>query len=144
MTARLFTASWTSLHQASRRGPLSVQPVRISKGLPKFWPQAAAFPAVDELIPDSWMLNPNEDPGRVERGYVGKLDKIGLELIAARLDAIADECGGKALALCCFEADRADCHRSWAASWLHEQTGLVVPEIGSMLASTSDTREETK
>jgi hypothetical protein len=129
VTARLFTASWTSLWQASQRGPLPVQPVRTSKGVPKFWPAAERFPAVDELMPDGWMLGCN-DPGKAERGYSGKLHRIGIGPIVARLDAIADE-SGMPLALCCFEADPADCHRSWAAAWLHEQTGRIVPEIGS-------------
>ena len=129
MTARLFTASWTSLWQASKRRPLPVQPVRTSRGLPKFWPAAERFPAVDELMPDGWMLG-STDRGKNERAYRYKLGQIGLERIAARLDEIADECGGLPLCLCCFEAAASDCHRSWAAEWLHEQTGLVVPEIG--------------
>jgi hypothetical protein len=135
VTARVFTASWTALWRASQRDSLPVQPVRISKGLPRFWPQAAAFPAVEELVPDPWMLSPNMGPGKVERGYRGKLDRIGLKPIAARLDAIAAECGGANLALCCFEPAVADCHRSWAADWLQQQTGLAVPEIGSMRGS---------
>jgi hypothetical protein len=128
--ARLFTASWTSLWRASQRGEIPVQPVRTSRGVPKFWPAAERFPAVDELMPDGWMLG-CDDAGKVERGYRGKLDRIGLERIAARLDAIAAECDVP-LALCCFEASREDCHRAWAAAWLREQTGLTVPEIGSM------------
>jgi hypothetical protein len=128
---QLYTASWTSLRRASQRDSLPLQPVRISRGEPKFWPAAARFPALDELMPDSWMLG-CQDAGKVERGYRGKLGRIGLERIAGRLDAIAAECDGLPLALCCFEASREDCHRSWAAAWLYEQTGLAVPEIGSM------------
>jgi hypothetical protein len=105
--------------------------VRISRGKPKFWSAAERFPAVDELMPDGWMLSKSTDPAKAECAYRHKLTTIGLERIAARLDAIADECGGLPLCLCCFEADRADCHRSWAAAWLHEQTGLAVPEIGA-------------
>lgn len=56
LTEMLFTASWSTLHQASAAGPLPVQPVRISRGAPRFWPEADAFPAVDELMPDGWMF----------------------------------------------------------------------------------------
>ncbi len=133
MTARLVTASWTALWQASKGGPLPLQPVRISRGTPKFWPQAATFPAVDELIPDGWMLS-EKDLGKSERGYRGKLDRIGLERITARLDEIAAECGAT-LALACFEdlsKPGEQCHRRWFADWFANQPGgLVVPEIGT-------------
>jgi hypothetical protein len=132
----VFTASWTSLWHASKDGPLPVQPVRISRGKPKFWPQAAAFPAVEELFVPGWVLSEKPEHARAETAYRHQLDKIGLARIAARLDAIAAECGGLPLAVACFEADREDCHRAWAAEWLREQTGLAVPEIGS-LASES-------
>lgn len=137
MTARLFTASWTALWRASQRDSLTVQPVRISKGLPRFWPQASDFPAVEKLFVPGWMLRSGyDDRAKNERAYTHQLSQFGIERIAARLDAIADECG-KPLALCCFEADPADCHRSWAAAWLHTRTGLAVPEIGSLAAEPS-------
>ncbi len=125
MTA-LYTASWSALWEASKAGPLPVQPVRISRGKPKFW--LAVFPAVEELMPPGWMFN-STDREKNERGYRHQLDRIGLERISARLDEIAAEHEGAPLALCCFEAAPADCHRSWAASWLHEQTGEAVLEV---------------
>jgi hypothetical protein len=140
-TARLFTSSWTSLWRASQRDSLPVQPVRISRGTPKFWPAAKAFPAVDELMPGGWMLSKSTDAAKAERGYRHKLHRIGLERIGARLDAIADECG-LPLAIACFEPDPADCHRSWAAAWLREQTGLTVPEIGSLTAARVEPGQE--
>jgi hypothetical protein len=133
VTARLFTASWSALHQASLRGPLPVGPVRISLGLPRFWHAAKCFPACDELMIARWMMH-SDDHAKSERAYRHQLHKVTLPRIAARLDEIADEHDGKPLALCCFEADVADCHRSWAAAWLRDQTGLVVPELGSLTA----------
>jgi Domain of unknown function DUF488 len=133
MTARLFTASWSALHQASLRGPLPVTPVRISLGAPKSWPAAKHFAACDELMIARWMMH-SADHSRSERAYRHQLHQITLPRIAARLDAIAAEHDDLPLALCCFEADVADCHRSWAATWLCEQTGVVVPELGSLTA----------
>jgi hypothetical protein len=133
VTARLFTASWSSLWQASKRGPLPVQPVRISRGKPRFWPQAGAFPAVEELFVPGWVLSEKPEPARAEKAYRHQLDRIGLEGISARVDEIAHECGGLPLAVCCFEKAGEDtqCHRWWWARWWLEQTGLAVPEIGS-------------
>jgi hypothetical protein len=103
-------------------------PVRISLGTPKFWPAAERLPAVAELMPPGWVLGePNDE--RAERGYLAKLDRIGVDRILGRLDAIAAEHDGAALALACYEADPRACHRSWAAKWLLEQIGIAVPEI---------------
>jgi hypothetical protein len=143
VTARLFTAGWSALHEAAKRGPLPVQPVRISKGKPKFWPAAEGFPAVDVLMPDGWMLSSLVERGKVERGYFGKLNRIGLDVIAARLDEIAEQVA-KPLALCCFEPRREDCHRSWAADWLAEQTGHAVPELGTLTAKHCEPGQERR
>jgi hypothetical protein len=35
---------------------LGVQPVRINLGVPRFWPQAASFPYIEQLAPDRWMM----------------------------------------------------------------------------------------
>ncbi len=133
MTARVFTASWSALHQASLRAPLPVQPVRISLGVPKFWPQARDFPSVDELMIARWMMH-SDDHAKSERAYRHRLHQLTLPRISARLDEIADEHDGKPLVLCCFEALSGDCHRSWAATWLRDQTGVVVPEVGLLIA----------
>jgi hypothetical protein len=66
------------------------------------------------------------------------LHRIGVERIAARLDAIADEHDGLPLVLCCYEKLAADCHRARAAEWLGEQTGVAPPEIGSMFAKADE------
>jgi hypothetical protein len=131
MTARLFTASWTSLHQASRRGPLPVQPVRISRGLPKFWPEARGFAVVDELMPDGWMFS-IKDMERFGRAYRRKLHTIGLPRLQARLDEIA-AADGRPLALACFETDPADCHRGplGFAGWYERKTGIAIPDLGA-------------
>ncbi len=126
MTA-LYTASWSTLHR--HRDRLNVRPVRISRGVPKFWPEAADFPALDDLMPDGWMLSIN-DLEKFGRAYRRKLHVIGFERIHAQLDQLAAECG-RPLALACFEADCNTCHRGPAfgfAAWWLGQCGELVAE----------------
>lgn len=127
--SRLFTSSWTALWQISKRGPLPVIPVRISNGLPRFWPDAETFPVCAELIPPKWIAFGDQDREKAKKGYLGKLDTIGIDRIAARLDEIAKQHGMMPLALLCYEQDPAECHRSWVADWFQEHTGVEVPEV---------------
>jgi hypothetical protein len=125
-TAQLATWSWAAAHRAWKDRRLTVQPVRISLGRPKFWPQAEHFPFIAELAPDGWMLGLEGE--QYTRAYLAKLDKVGVETITARFEAITTN-PDVALALLCFEADRANCHRGLFARWWQERTGEVVPEI---------------
>lgn len=102
MTA-LYTASWRALHLHSDQLG-DVQVVRISRGVPKFWPEAQSFPAIDLLMPDGWMLGVDGD--RFWAAYTAKLDRIGVDAIRSVLDGIGGPC-----ALACFEADPESCHR---------------------------------
>jgi hypothetical protein len=122
----LYTASWSALYAASKAGPLPVMPVRTSRGNPRFWSAAGAFPVVDELLPEPWMLG-IKDAEKFGRAYRRKLHQIGLPAIQARLDAIADECG-MPLVIACFEKDVSECHRAHLATWWQRKTGVVVPE----------------
>lgn len=121
------TAGWSAPHV--HRDRLDVQPVRISRGVPKFWPEAGDFPALDDLMPDGWMLTIS-DLERFGRAYRRKLHVLGFEAIRARLDDLAGE-HDRPLALACFEADCRTCHRGptfgFAAWWLG-QCGELVPE----------------
>jgi hypothetical protein len=125
---QLYTASWRALCEASTAGPLSVQPVRISRGTPKFWPHAATCPAIDALMPDGWMFG-IKDLEKFGRCYRRKLHTIGLPRLRALLDAIDGD--GRPLALACFEADPADCHRGPLGfpGWWAKQTGEQVADL---------------
>lgn len=129
MSARVFTASWAMLRDADRAGLLTVQPVRISRGTPKFWPQAAAFPAVEALMPDGWMLG-IKDTEKFWRSYRRKLHTTGLPAMQAQLDELA-AAADRPLALACFEKAPADCHRGphGFAGWYERQTGEAVPDL---------------
>jgi hypothetical protein len=135
VSAHTFTTSWSVVAEAGRCGPLSFTPVRLSWGLPKFIGGADRLPACDELFVPGWTLR-ERDHGKSERAYLGQLCRVGTEAIGARLDEIAAEHGGKPLVLCCFEKAGGDasCHRWWFAEWWMQQTGVVVPEIGTLTA----------
>jgi hypothetical protein len=128
---RIFTASWSALHRAvplPALAPLEVLPVRISRDAPDFWRRAQSFPAIEDLMPDRWMLSLDID--RFSCAYRRKLDEAGVERIQAQLDNLATTYQ-RPLALACFEADPADCHRGPVfgfACWYEAQTGISVPE----------------
>jgi hypothetical protein len=135
---QLYTASWAALHR--HRDRLDVQPVRISRAAPKFWPEAADFPVLDDLMPAGWTLGayakwqaelgPEAAMERFGRCYRQRLHVIGFEAIRRQLDALA-RTHDKPLVLACFEADPATCHRGptfgFAAWWLG-QCGELIAE----------------
>jgi hypothetical protein len=108
-------------------GDRSILPVRISLGKPKFWPLAATLPYVHELAP-AGLLGRDLPGDEFARLYVERLDRIGRRRIAGRVEAIHADYG-RPLALCCFEAVRADCHRDLAAEWLEAHGFGPVPEV---------------
>jgi hypothetical protein len=130
VTTRLFTSSWMSMYVAWMfDGELPVAPVRISRGLPRWWPEAASFPYVEQLAPDGWMLAVGKtDPERADRGYRRSLHVLGVEramaLIAA---AVGDD--PRPPALCCFEKNPVDCHRGQFSLWFRRKTGERVREL---------------
>jgi hypothetical protein len=130
----LFTASWSTLHTAIRvGGVLPVQPVRISRGLPRFWPEAELFPAIPELFPPGWVFAvAKTDPARADRGYRRGLHVLGVDRVRALLDSV--QTNDRPLALCCFETDPKDCHRgpTGFAGWWERKTGEVIPELSLM------------
>jgi hypothetical protein len=115
---------------ADRAGVLWAQPVRTSRGLPRFWPEAEAFPAVELLMPDFWMFG-IKDAENFGRCYRRKLHIAGLARVSSRLDELVAECG-KPLALACFESDRLDCHRGQIAAVWERWTGEAIPEFSLM------------
>ena len=106
MAPRIYTASWSTLHTAIRvGGVLPVQPVRISRGLPRFWPEAERFPAISELFPPGWVFAvAKTDPERADRGYRRGLHVLGVDRVRALLES--SRVDDRPLALCCFESGR--------------------------------------
>jgi len=123
----LCTTSWRRLWEDHKANKLDVAPVSISLGLPKYWPQARAFPYLPDLAPDPSML------GMDEAGFMGayfqKLNRIGIDSINAQLSQIREASGGQTLALCCFERFSVDCHRSLFSSFWARMTGELIEEL---------------
>ncbi len=119
----LYTSRWAN----RELGRLPVVPVGISRGVPKF-PVRYRYRRLDDLYPDGWMFG-IEDDDRFNEAYRKKLDRIGLDRIAAQLERISREEGGRPLVLLCYEADPGQCHRSAFSSWWQRQTGQVVEEL---------------
>lgn len=120
---KLWTSRWANRDLAR----LDVVAVGISRGVPKF-PVRYRYRRLPDLYPDGWMLGIKDD-AQFNEAYRRKLERIGVERIAAGLQRLSDEEGGSDLALLCFEADPARCHRGQFADWWTQQTGEVVPEL---------------
>ena len=118
------TASWSAARDAVLAG-IAIEPVRTSVGVPKFWPEARAFPQIAEVTPYG-LLDLQGD--EYATAYLARLDRYGIERIVAAINAI-HAAHGKTLALCCFEHDRADCHRGLLAAWFEQQTGTALHEL---------------
>lgn len=138
MSARqvpLQTGRWRDAWLASQEdGPLEFVPVRISFSVPKYWPGARDLASVPELAPPYRLLAANVDRSAFEAAYLEHLDRVGADLIAVRLNAIAGWDGsGLPLRLLCFENltdPAAWCHRTMWSRWWHERTGQAVAELG--------------
>ncbi len=87
--------------------PGTGSPVVTSLTVPRWKPEAAAWPRCWELTP-RWAYFKAEP---------------------AEFDASAYEAPSDRLVLICWEADPARCHRSQFSSWLLETTGELVPEL---------------
>jgi hypothetical protein len=99
-------------------------------GLPKYWPEARAFPFLPDLAPDPWMLGMGMEDGFIA-AYFRKLNRIGVDSIHEQLTAIREASNGRTSALACFEPFSTDCHRSLLTSWWCRMTGELVEEMPS-------------
>jgi hypothetical protein len=76
-------------------------------------------------MPDRAMFKLDGDT--FTKAYRRKLHTIGVEAIQRQLDELAER-HTRPLALACFEADRANCHRGDFAAWFKDKTGVLIPE----------------
>jgi len=119
----LYTSRWAN-RELSR---LPVVPVGISRGTPRF-PVPYTYRLARLLAPSRETFALRNDAA-FEQSYLFGLEEIGVDRIADLLTKISAEEGSMPLALLCYEADPADCHRSMFAHWWFEQTGQVVEEL---------------
>jgi hypothetical protein len=140
---KVLTSHWRAMYE--RRNDLDqlgVQPVRISMQLPRYWAASTLCPAVNELAPTGmwkWFDQPVEFRAR----YLDRLDRVGVDVILEKLSGVATALPDQSLALCCFEVDRAHCHRGLWAQWWAEQTGELIEEWTAPLRQMTMNMEMT-
>jgi hypothetical protein len=128
---QLYTSRWQNKELAD----LDVQPVGISRGLPK-WRLPYSYRTLQLLAPSGQAFG-IDDSDEFERAYRAGLEDIGLEVILGALKSISGDSGERPLVLLCYEdvlpppQGKGDlCHRRIAARWLEQKVpGLVVPEL---------------
>jgi hypothetical protein len=109
-------------------------PVRITVGHPRLRLGYELGGRLPCLYPDRSLLA-IDDPAVFEASYRRQLDTVGVDSIASEFAAISADQDGRGLVLLCFEdvdlLGEQSCHRRIFAHWWEEQTGQVVPELGS-------------
>lgn len=114
---RVLTASYRTY-----RPDLGV-PVRISLGRPE---NLAVADSLTDLMP--FGIFRRYEGAEFDRRYRARLDRIGVEKIAATFRDLGLAYGGTPLVLLCFEPPGQPCHRRTFADWWHRRTGVWVPE----------------
>lgn len=103
-------------------------PLQTSIGAPKWWKR----PLEDARFLAPFGLMDVEDRDEFEAGYLKRLDIIGIDQIARRLNVIAENYGRQRLIALCFEdVSRQWCHRTMLSAWLKEHAGVDVRELAS-------------
>lgn len=101
--------------------------VRASLGVPRWIGEAADWPYLHELAPRGHYFH--AEPDEFDAAYLAQLERYGARHIARRFAEIAHGTGAGLIAVCCFEAERNECHRGLFADWWLTTTGEVVTEI---------------
>jgi hypothetical protein len=105
-------------------------PVAASLGRPK-WPLRYTLEhEARRLAP--WGLFDVKDPAEFTRRYRERLDRLDLDALVAKFEAISAQHGGRRVVLLCFEdltKPGEFCHRRVFADFWQERTGQPVPEL---------------
>ncbi len=112
-------------------------PVGITVGRPRMRLPYTVAAYVSELAPTGRLFR-IEDREQFEPAFRAKLNRLGVDAISQRLEAISREHDGRGLVLLCYEDVREPgtwCHRQVAAAWLGEKLGIEVPELGEGVAT---------
>ncbi|MEX2646083.1 MAG: DUF488 family protein [Gaiellaceae bacterium] len=102
-------------------------PVGITVGRPKFRLGCELAGTVRMLAPVG--LLQVDDEAEFTRLYRERLDRVGVQKIAARLEELAAAAGAQGVVLLCFESAGEFCHRRVFAGWWRAQTGTSVSEL---------------
>jgi uncharacterized protein YeaO (DUF488 family) len=128
----LYTSQWKNQNLAN----LDVVPVGISRGtLPGLTRRKAPYryKRLMDLAPSSelfgrWKVG-DITPEEYTIAYRDYLNSLGAEEVIGQLERKSVENEGKPLALLCFCAPGAFCHRRVLAAWYQEKTGQAIPEL---------------
>ena len=101
--------------------------VGITVGRPKFPLGYTIAAEINELKPTG--LLHITDNAEFDRRFRARLDRIGVDALARRFEAIGARHGGERLVFLCFEKPGEHCHRRTWAEWWTERTGQPVPEL---------------
>jgi Protein of unknown function, DUF488 len=113
----VFTASFAAVPAGL------VVPVLTTVGTPRF----VGFPMVEWRTVAPYGLLQVADQEEFRRRYRHRLHRLTPRILA-ELRELVEAYAPTPLALCCFEADPVDCHRSILARWLREK-GVQVTEL---------------
>jgi hypothetical protein len=104
-------------------------PVAITLGRPKFPLRYTLEHEARRLAP--WGLFDVKDPAEFTRRYRERLDRLDLDALVAKFEAISAQHGGRRLVLLCYEDVHAGqlCHRRVFSDFWQERTGQRVPEM---------------
>lgn len=130
MAQQVYTSFWAN----PELGDLDARLVSISRGQPR-WPLPFRYKRLRALAPndEAWQ---EKDMERFEAAYIVQLEALGIRCVLADLERIA---GNHACVLLCWEKPGEFCHRRVLASWIQEQTGILIPELApGMVAKTPD------
>ena len=118
----MFTSSYFQFKGAGR--------ISISRGIPRGIP--AGFRRYMPLAPDaSWFWTPAaEDQTTYRDLYFAQLSQLDPARVIADLHKLAGDCAVPTLLCFCDLAQPgAWCHRSMAAEWITDKTGIVCVEL---------------
>lgn len=123
MTVELATGRYSTFD------PSMGVPVAITLGRPKFPLRYKLEHEARRLAP--WGLFDVKDPDEFTSRYRERLDKLDLDALLMKFEAISAQHGGLRAVLLCFEDVHAGqfCHRRVFAEWFERRTGQRAPEL---------------
>jgi hypothetical protein len=113
----VFTASFAAVPAGL------VVPVLTTVGTPRF----VTFPIVEWRTVAPFGLLGIQAPAEFRRKYRHRLHRLTPKVLA-ELRELVEAYAPTPIALCCFEADPTECHRSVLGEWLREK-GVQVQEL---------------
>ena len=116
---KIFTSYFGNLKKLTKNGIVALG---VSRYPPRWFNNASIF----ELAPQAWMLGKTVTQAEYDKAYALQLSKLKPSNIIAEIKKMSQ--GGKDVALCCFEKNANECHRSAVMKWLNK-AGYEIEEF---------------